>query len=388
MKNKYSHLQCHECGAIYSKDELQTFCHIDNQPLLARYDLTKCRQEESILPRNDMWKYANMLPVENEGNRVTLGEGDTPMLILSSLAERYDTSKLLLKNESFNPTGSFKARGISMAISKAKELGVQAAAIPTAGNAGSALSAYCAKAGIKAHIFMPKATPRVFQMDCKLMGAEVTTVDGSISEAGRQMRSQNDGSWFDITTLKEPFRLEGKKTMGYEIAEQLNWNLPDVIIYPTGGGTGLIGIWKAFEEMLEMGWIKEVPTRMVAVQTEGCNPIVKAWEKGAMVSEPFDSPKETIANGLRVPHAFGHKLILKILLESKGYAIDATENEILESIKEFAEREGVFLSPEGGAVWAAFKKLRMKGWIEADEKVVLLNTGSPYKYVENLDNLI
>ena len=335
-----------------------------------------------------MWKYANILPVEDERNRISLGEGDTPMLALSSLANQYETSHLFLKNESFNPTASFKARGISVAVSKAKELGVQAAAIPTAGNAGSALSAYCSKAGIRSYIFMPKATPKVFQLDCKVMGALVMTVDGTISDATQKMRSENDGSWFDITTLKEPFRLEGKKTMGYEIAEWSNWNLPDVIIYPTGGGTGLIGIWKAFEEMREMGWISHIPTKMVAVQATGCKPIVDAWEKGAMASKPFESPKETIANGLRVPHAFGHKLILKTLLESKGCAIDTTEFEILESIKEFAEKEGIFLSPEGGAVWAAFKKLRKKQWIKPEEKVVLLNTGSPYKYVENLENLI
>ncbi len=367
---------------------MQTFCTKDDQPLLAGYDLSKCKAEDTLVNRNDMWRYSNVLPIEDEKNRLALGEGGTPLLPLTTFAKKYDQSELLLKDESFNPTGSFKARGISMAISKAKELGINAAAIPTAGNAGSALAAYCAKAGIQANIFMPKATPKVFQVDCEVMGAEVTTVDGSISDAAKMMRAQNDGSWFDITTLKEPFRLEGKKTMGYEIAEQMNWQLPDVCIYPTGGGTGLIGIWKAFKEMKQLGWIKEIPTRMAAVQTEGCNPIVRAWKEGKSSSTPFPGPKATIANGLRVPHAFGHKLILKSLHESNGYALDVSENEMINGMREFAENEGVFLCPEGAAAWEAFKKLRSSGWIKSEESVVLLNTGSAYKYVENVEDEI
>ena len=386
MKNRYTHLECHECGKKYDKETIQTYCKVDDQPLVAIYDLSECSPEEVINGRNDMWRYSSVLPIQKEENKLCLGEGGTPLLPLNKLAKKYKSDSLLLKDEGFNPSGSFKARGISMAISKAKELGVKATSIPTAGNAGSALSAYCAKADIDANIFMPQATPKVFQVDCNVMGAKVTTVPGSISDAGKMMRDKNDGSWFDITTLKEPFRLEGKKTMGYEIAEQLNWELPDVCIYPTGGGTGLIGIWKAFKEMKEMGWVKNIPTRMVAVQTHGCNPIVQAFEAGRSSSIPFQDPKETIANGLRVPHAFGHKLILKTLSESNGYALDVTEEEMMNGLSEFAQTEGVFLSPEGAAVWEAFKKLRSKSWIKEDESVVLLNTGSAYKYVENVES--
>ena len=386
MTNRYTHLQCHECGKVYDKSTVQTYCKVDNQPLEAQYNLEKCDPSDIIDHRNDMWRFHNVLPIEGEQNRLKLGEGGTPLLELEKLGRKYDSKQLLLKDEGFNPSGSFKARGIAMAISKAKELGIKAASIPTAGNAGSALSAYCAKADIEANIFMPEATPKVFQVDCRVMGAKVTTVPGSISDAGAMMREKNDGSWFDITTLKEPFRLEGKKTMGYEIAEQMNWQLPDVCIYPTGGGTGLIGIWKAFKEMRAMGWIDNIPTRMVAIQTDGCNPIVKAWEEGKMSSEPFQNPSETIANGLRVPHAFGHKLILKTLKESNGYALSVSEEEMMNGLSEFAENEGVFLSPEGAAVWEGFKKLKSKNWIKSDESVVLLNTGSAYKYVENVQD--
>ena len=387
MKNRYLHLECHECGSIYDKNEIQTYCKVDDQPLMAQYDLSKCDPYDLIEPRNDMWRYSALLPIDKSENRLELGEGGTPLLKLKKLGSQYDCNNLYVKDEGFNPSGSFKARGISMAISKAKELGIKAASIPTAGNAGSALSAYCAKADIEANIFMPAATPKVFQVDCRVMGAKVTTVEGSISDAGAMMRSQNDGSWFDITTLKEPFRLEGKKSMGYEIAEQMNWQAPDVCIYPTGGGTGLIGIWKAFKEMKELGWISDIPTRMVAVQTSGCNPIVEAWQSGASSSVPFQNPKETIANGLRVPHAFGHKLILKTLSESEGYALDVSEQEMLNGLEEFATQEGIFLSPEGAAVWEAFKKLKSDNWIKPNEKVVLLNTGSAYKYVENVESI-
>jgi len=271
-----------------------------------------------------------------------------------------------------------------MAISKAKELGVKVSSIPTAGNAGSALSAYGAKAGMTIHAYMPKQTPNVFQMDCSITGAKVNTIEGNISDAGKQMREDMQEDWWDVTTLKEPYRLEGKKTMGYEIAEQMQWKLPDVILYPTGGGTGLIGIWKAFKEMLEMGWIEEIPTRMVAVQIAQCNPIVQAFENNDSGSSPYEDPGATIANGLRVPHAFGHKLILKTLYESKGTAIDVTDEEMKNGISEIAKSEGLFVSPEGAAVWEAAKKLLEKGWIKEDESVVLLNTGSAYKYIENL----
>lgn len=382
--NRYTHLQCHHCGRTYDKNTAHTFCPDDNQPLEAMYDLTPTPIPSQEGRCHSMWRYHELLPIENEENRVDLGEGYTPLLDLSSLKSAYPQTQLLLKDESGNPTGSFKARGIGMAVSKAKELGVKAMCIPTAGNAGSALAAYCAKAGIEAHIFMPEATPKVFQLDCEIMGAHVTKVKGNISDAAHMMREKNDGSWFDITTLKEPFRLEGKKTMGYEIAEQLNWKLPDVIIYPTGGGTGLIGIWKAFQELLQLGWIDHIPTRMVAVQGSGCDPVVQSFQKEMDDVPAHEDPKKTIANGLRVPKPFGDRMIMKTLYESKGTAVAISDEEIKEGLSEFAKAEGLFLSPEGAAVWMGYRKLKAEGWIKDTESVVLLNTGSVYKYAENL----
>lgn len=301
-------------------------------------------------------------------------------------------SVVYLKDESANPTGSFKARGIGMAVSKATELGVRSFCVPTAGNAGSALAAYTAAAGGESHIYMPVKTPTVFQEDCRVMGAKVTTVIGSIRDAGLRMAQDNaEQQWFDISTLKEPFRLEGKKTMGYEIAEQLGWKLPDVVIYPTGGGTGLIGIWKAFHEMKALGWVDHIPTRMIAVQMEGCRPVVDAYEQRLDYCMLAEYPEETAANGLRVPKAFGDKLIMKTIYQSNGSALAITELEMLESISEFARTTGIFLSPEGGAVYAAFKKMVVDGRIQEHESVVLINTGSPYKYMENqivLQNLL
>ena len=384
-KNYYTHLECHECGAVYDKNNKNTFCTKDHQPLVAVYNTSVKWSKEALKNRpSNMWRYKEMLPVEKEENAICLGEGFTPILTLDKLAKANQQNKLLLKDESANPTGSFKARGISMALSKAKELGVKAMCIPTAGNAGSALSAYCAKAGIEAHIFMPENTPQVFQLDCEIMGAKVTKVSGDISDAAALMQQQNDGSWFDVTTLKEPFRLEGKKTMGYEIAEQLNWQLPDVIIYPTGGGTGLIGIWKAFQELKAMGWIDTIPTRMVAVQGSGCDPVVQSFNKGMDHTPKYENPETTIANGLRVPKAFGDKLIMKTLYNSNGTAVSVTDKEMKEGLSEFATQEGIFLSPEGAAVWMGYKKLKKENWIKDDESVVLINTGSAYKYVENL----
>ena len=331
-----------------------------------------------------MWRYHDMLPVLKEENQVSLGEGFTPLQPLSKLKSKFSQDQLYLKDEAGNPTGSFKARGISMAVSKAKELGVTKMCIPTAGNAGSALSAYCAKAGIEAHIFMPEATPKVFLFDCEIMGAKVRKVKGDISDAAKMMQLQNDGTWFDVTTLKEPFRLEGKKTMGYEIVEQMDWKTPDVVIYPTGGGTGLIGIWKAFKELRALGWINSYSTRMVAVQVDGCDPVVQAFNRGMDHALKYENPDPTIANGLRVPKAFGDRLIMKTLYESNGTAISVSENDMKLGLSEFAKEEGLFLSPEGAAVYMAYKKLKSDQWIKDHESVVLLNTGSGYKYVENL----
>ena len=384
-KNLYSKLQCDYCGEVHDKKKVCTFCLKDNQPLIAKYHLNEIFSKENLKNRPyNMWRYSEVLPIEKEENIVSLGEGFTPLLNLSNLERYYNQSKLFLKDESGNPTGSFKARGISMAVSKAKELGITEMCIPTAGNAGSALAAYCAKAGMKAHIFMPEATPKTFQLDCEIMGANVTKVKGNIADAATLMKSQNDGSWFDISTLKEPFRLEGKKTMGYEIAEQLNWKLPDVVLYPTGGGTGLIGIWKAFHEMKALGWVDTIPTRMVAVQGNGCDPIIQSFKKRKNSIPKYEDPAPTIANGLRVPRPFGDRHVMKSIYESNGTAIAVSDKEIKDGLSEFAKSEGLFLSPEGAVVWVAYKKLRASNWINDQESVVLLNTGSVYKYAENL----
>lgn len=383
--NFYSHLQCHLCGETYDKYELHTFCQKDHQPLEAHYNHPKSLSKDELKNRpTNMWRYHDMLPVLKEENQVSLGEGFTPLQPLSKLKSKFSQDQLYLKDEAGNPTGSFKARGISMAVSKAKELGVTKMCIPTAGNAGSALSAYCAKAGIEAHIFMPEATPKVFLLDCEIMGAKVRKVKGDISDAAKMMQLQNDGTWFDVTTLKEPFRLEGKKTMGYEIVEQMDWKTPDVVIYPTGGGTGLIGIWKAFKELRALGWINSYSTRMVAVQVDGCDPVVQAFTRGMDHAVKYENPDPTIANGLRVPKAFGDRLIMKTLYESNGTAISVSENDMKLGLSEFAKEEGLFLSPEGAAVYMAYKKLKSDQWIKDHESVVLLNTGSGYKYVENL----
>ena len=328
----YSHLECLMCKKHYEAANINSFCPTCSQPLVARYDLGRGLSKEVLKSRPlSMWRYKEVLPVLDDSNIVSLGEGMTPCLDLTNLQPLLGVKKLQLKEEAGNPTGSFKARGLSMAVSKAKELGIKDFCIPTAGNAGSALSAYVAKMNGNAHVFMPEATPEVFQKDCEIMGANVRKVPGSIKDAGAAMAKENEkGQWWDVTTLKEPFRLEGKKTMGYEIAEQLNWVLPDVIIYPTGGGTGLIGIWKAFQEMKQLGWIENIPSRMVAVQTTGCNPIVKAFRNHDDFAPLFDNPAVTIANGLRVPKAFGDRLIMSTIYESNGSAIDVSDEEILE----------------------------------------------------------
>jgi threonine synthase len=381
----FAFLECSECRKIYDKNILQTFCTACNKPLLARYDVIKLHKSVLLKRPKTLWRYLEMLPIEDTDNIISLGEGMTPLLVADTLGKSIGLKNLYIKDESGNPTASFKARGLCLAISKAKEYGVKAVAIPTAGNAGSAMSAYAAKASMEAHVYMPVATPSVFQADCAFFGASITHVEGSIRDCGIKMKADNvNNQWFDVSTLKEPYRIEGKKTMGYEIAEQLNWQLPDVIIYPAGGGTGLIGIWKAFQELLAMGWIKHIPTRMVCVQAVGCAPIVEAFEQGLDAGLPIAKPDETIANGLRVPAPFGDKLMLQVIKESHGTALTITDAEMLEGIKEVATTEGIFVAPEGAAVWMALKKLKAQGWVSVDDKVVLLNTGSAYKYLENL----
>ncbi|MEO1654374.1 MAG: threonine synthase [Bacteroidota bacterium] len=329
---------------------------------------------------NSMWRYREMLPVREARSIVSLGEGMTPILDLNNLGQEYGFSNLKLKDESLNPTGSFKSRGLSMAVSMAKELGIEACIIPTAGNAGGALSAYCAKAGMKAKVLMPRHTPEVFKKECELYGAELILVDGLISDCDKKAKEMNaDQSYFDVSTLKEPYRIEGKKTMGYEIAEQFNWVLPDVILYPTGGGTGLIGIWKAFQEMLALGWIKGDLPKMIAVQAQNCQPIYHSF-----YNMPGFQAQASIANGLAVPNPFGEKLILSILRASGGKPVSISDPEMQRRTRELARREGMLVAPEGGALWAACLQLKYEGFIGEEEKVLLLNTGSGYKYLENI----
>lgn len=330
-----------------------------------------------------MWRYFVMLPVFDPKNVVTLGEGFTPIFPLS-IGKEIGMSHLLMKDESDNPTGSFKARGMSAAISKAKEFGVTRCIVPTAGNAGSALAAYCAKAGMEATVVMPTHTPDVFKKDCKLYGAKVILVDGLISDCAKKVKEINQyGEYFDVSTMKEPYRLEGKKTMGYEIAEQLGWRLPDVIMYPTGGGTGLIGIWKAFQEMRVMGWIEGPLPRMIAVQSTACQPVVQTWQGKQLDSKNYVGGP-TLANGLAVPNPFGEELMVQVLRASNGTAVAVTDEEILRAVYKFGRKEGRLICPEGAALWAALPSLIDSGVVDRDEKVLLLNTGTGYKYLDNL----
>lgn len=353
--------------------------------MTVEYDHSLPFSKSSLESReSNMWRYAEMLPVKHKENIVTLGEGMTPLFALEKLASQFGFSNVLLKDESSNPTGSFKARGLSAAVSKAKEFGIEKCIVPTAGNAGGALAAYCAKADIKCTVIMPRHTPKIFKQECELYGAELILIDGLINDCAHKIHDINtDKQYFDISTLKEPYRLEGKKTMGYEIAEQLNWQLPDVIIYPAGGGTGLIGIWKAFKEMLAMGWIDGPLPRMIAVQSKKCAPILQALENPLDWKNGF-VPQATIANGLAVPFPFGMNMMLQVLEESGGTAIAVSDEEIVAGVKEIAKTEGLIISPEGAATWKALLHLNQHKIIDSSENVLLLNTGSGYKYLDNL----
>jgi threonine synthase len=381
-------LKCPECGAEYDAAISNTVCLNDacKSTLFAHYDLTQYLDKSILKDRPaNMWRYHELLPVIHSENIVTLGEGFTPVIPLENLKQAAMGNEVFWKDESGNPTGSFKARGISAAVSKAKEIGIQAIATPTAGNAGGALAAYAARASIKAIVYMPKLTPKVFKDECRLYGAELVEIDGNISDCGKLINEHAiANNWFQISTLKEPYRLEGKKTLGFEIAEQFNWQLPDVILYPTGGGTGLIGIWKAFDELEQLGWIDSKRPRMVAVQSESCNGIVTAFNGGHHISE-FADGGFTIANGLRVPKPYADKIILKVLRDSKGAALTISDNEMSDAIKEIARNEGMLVAPEGAALWQAYKKLKASQWIQPGEQVLMINTGSGYKYLENID---
>jgi threonine synthase len=371
---------------------LHTVCEDENCKaiLSAQYDFAAntLTKEELLHRPATMWRYREFLPVRESENIITLGEGFTPMIPLNRIGNIIENiignRRVFYKDESLNPTCSFKARGLSAAVSKAKELGVRETVIPTAGNAGGALAAYSAKAGIKAHIYMPEQTPNAFKTEVRLFGAELQEVNGSISDCGKLSNAEAaKHGWFDVSTLKEPYRLEGKKTMGYEIAEQFGWNVPDVILYPTGGGTGIIGIWKAFGELEQLGWIDKKRPRMVAVQSESCNGIHLAFQNNQSLST-FKDNGFTIANGLRVPKPYADKIILNVLRESHGNSASVSDTEILTALREIALWEGSLWSPEGAALWHAFKVLSQSEWIADGETVLLLNTGSGYKYFDNL----
>ncbi len=378
-------LECAHCKTVYSISELNTYATCCNQPLVVKYDYPSGYYREDLVFRErSMWRYFEVLPVMDRKNIVTLGEGMTPVLPLEKLAARYGFADLWMKDESLNPTGSFKARGLSMAVSKAKELGVTRCIIPTAGNAGGALAAYCARAGIQCTVVMPRHTPAVFKQECELYGAELVLVDGLINDCAKKVAEMKQkGNYFDVSTLKEPYRLEGKKTMGYEIAEYFSWQLPDVIFYPAGGGTGLIGIWKAFKEMIDMGWIDGPLPKMMAVQSLNCAPVVRAFYDAAGWMEGF-TPQPSLANGLAVPYPFGMDMMLDVLHESGGMAYAVSEEEIVEGVKEIARTEGMLIAPEGAATWKALQHLRRMQLVNEGDRIVLLNTGSGYKYMENI----
>ncbi len=377
-------LRCSNCQKEYSLSSINTYALCCHQPLIVEYDSSLELAKKTLQFRQqNMWRYSEMLPVIKEDDIVSLGEGMTPLFALNKLADRFGFSDLLLKDESSNPTGSFKARGLSVAVSKAKEFGITQCIIPTAGNAGGALAAYCAKADIRCTVIMPSHTPKIFKQECELYGAELILIDGLINDCAKKITEINsNGHYFDISTLKEPYRLEGKKTMGYEIAEQLNWQLPDVIIYPAGGGTGLIGIWKAFKEMMSMGWIRGPLPRMIAVQSKRCAPILRALNDPLNWKNNF-TPKPTIANGLAVPYPFGMNMMLEVLEESGGIAVAIEDEEIAAGVKEIARMEGLLISPEGAATWKALLHLNRIQKIDSSERVLLLNTGNGYKYLDN-----
>jgi threonine synthase len=382
-----THLDCTKCDKKYAPGRVYTVCEC-GAPLYPRYDLARAAREmrpgQLELREPTMWRYREVLPLPEGAAKISLGEGFTPLLEAERLGASLALPRLLIKEEAGNPTGSFKARGLSMCVSMAKALGATDVCLPSAGNAGSALAAYAAAAGLKAHVFLPRDIARLFVMETEAYGAHVEMVDGLITDAGRICAAKaKEHGWYECATLKEPYRVEGKKTMGYEIAEQLDWTLPDAILYPTGGGTGLVGMWKAFAEMEAMGFVGSKRPRMYAVQADGCAPIVKAFLEGKDAA-PMWEGATTHAHGLRVPKALGDFLILRGVRESGGAAIAVSEAEIVAGVKDAAANQGLFMAPEGGACIAAARKLRVSGQLSADDSVVIFDTGTGYKYVENM----
>lgn len=386
-----NYLECSLCGRTYDAGILLNLCPECDRPLMARYrtDLLK-----NSLSRDDLsfrepgvFRFRELLPVQSDENIISLGEGGTPILRAANLGRQFGINSLYIKDESLNPTGSFKARGMAVAVSRAYELGVRSLSIPSAGNAAGAMCAYAAAAGMKAYVFMPDDVPSTFISECAAFGAEIELVKGLITDAGKAAaRKLGEGGRFDISTLREPYRLEGKKTIGYEIAEQMDWKLPDVIIYPTGGGTGLIGIWKAFQELLELGWIENRMPRMVTVQSDGCAPLVRAFHQGKEFADYWEGA-DTVADGIRVPSAVGDFIILRILRESGGTALEVPDRELMRAAKHMAAAEGLFAAPESAATLLAFQKLMHQGKIDRDETVLLISTGSGMKYIHLWEEL-
>src|SRR5882724_1630020 len=381
-----THLECSQCATRHEAGKAHNLCTACGGPLLVRYDLDKVRDSwnREWIPNgpSSMWRYAPVLPVSKPANIISLGEGMTPLVKTQRLGAKLGAHKLWVKDEGVNPTGSFKARGLSCAISMCAELGIKKIAIPSAGNAAGAAAAYAAAAGIECYIFMPRDVPQSNFIECKATGAHVTLVNGLISDCGRIVaeRKQAEG-WFEVSTLKEPYRIEGKKTMGYELAEQMRWTLPDVIFYPCGGGVGLIGMWKAFDEMEHLGWIGSKRPKMIAVQVEGCQPVVRAYQQGEQRSQFWDNA-HTVAAGLRVPKPLGDFLILEAVRNSGGTAIAVSDEELIDAGIQLATDEGMFVAPEGAACVSALEKLLASGFLKKSEKIVIYNTGAGLKYLE------
>jgi threonine synthase len=385
----FSHLECSvPCGQGPYDPRVEQHLCICGAPLLVRYDLKAARSwpTSSLVGRAaSMWRYRELMPLFDDEQPITLGEGWTPLIHARRLGGELGLARLFIKDESLNPTNSFKARGLSAAVTRAKHLGATTLSVPSAGNAANALAAYAAAAGLEAQVFMPKDVKVPFIRECELYGAEVTLVDGLITDAGRIAAERGKAAhWYDVSTLKEPYRIEGKKTMAYEIGEQLDWQFPDWIVYPTGGGTGMVGMWKAFEELEQIGW-KTTPSRprMVSVQAEHCAPIVRAFEEGAERSEMWQNAR-TLADGLRVPKAVGDFLVLRAVRESGGTALTVTDNEMVASMRELGMREGISAAPEGGAALQALKKLLAAGRVAREDTVILFNTGGALKYLDVL----
>ncbi len=386
MFSYIDHLECTQCGKTYPHDQVSKVSQCCGKVLFARYDLPRLRREGSrdVFASRDsnMWRFSELMPVTEHDHIVTLGEGATPLMAATNLQKKLGLKSLYIKEEGLNPTGTFKARGISAAVSKAAELGITGFTMPSAGNAAGAAAAYCARAARPVKVFMPQDAPPANKKESVMAGSELNLVDGLISDAGRiAVAVAEEQDLFDLSTLKEPYRAEGKKTMGLEIAMQLGWKMPDAIIYPTGGGTGIIGMYKGFQELLELGWVEGTPPKFIAVQPTGCQPIVKAFNEGTETAQMWENAA-TVADGLRVPGPFADYLILKAIRETGGTALAIEDDDMVEAMYEIATEEGIIACPEGAATLVGLKKLLQQGFLGVDDNIVLLNTGSGYKYLD------